>query len=122
MEELNSTRNDTCNTQDTSHDPVSLFHFLVMGVGAGLVSVMGIIGNTLSAIVLSRPKMKSSLNCLLLGLTFCDMLLILNTLIIFSIATILEYFGVGQSYGYFNTLLTPYLYSLGMTGKSRTQI
>jgi hypothetical protein len=90
-----------------------------MGLGGSLVAVVGILGNALSALVLSRPKMKTSLNCLLLGLTASDTLLILSTLVIFSIGPILDFFEVGGrvNYSYFSTLLTPYLYSLGMTGR-----
>ncbi len=44
-----------------------LFEFVVPGVLLNCVGILGLIGNTLSIIVLSRPQMKSSINCILIG-------------------------------------------------------
>ena len=53
-----------------------LFEFIVSGVLLNLVSLFGILGNTISMIILSRPQMKSSINYLLIGLARCDTILI----------------------------------------------
>jgi len=45
-----------------------LFEFVVPGVFLNLVGLCGLLGNLLSIIVLSRPQMKSSINCILLGM------------------------------------------------------
>lgn len=51
--------------------------FFVYGIMLNVVSILGIIGNTISIIILSRPQMKSSINYLLIGLASCDTILIL---------------------------------------------
>lgn len=53
-----------------------LFEFIICGVLLNLVSLFGILGNTISMIILSRPQMKSSINYLLIGLARCDTILI----------------------------------------------
>ena len=45
------------------------FEFVVPGVLLNSVGLMGLLGNLLSIIVLSRPQMKSSINCILIGET-----------------------------------------------------
>lgn len=54
-----------------------LVEFLIYGVLLNVISLLGIMGNGISMIVLSRPQMKSSINYLLIGLATCDTLLIL---------------------------------------------
>jgi hypothetical protein len=44
-----------------------LFEFVVPGVLLNCVGLLGLLGNLLSIIVLSRPQMKSSINCILIG-------------------------------------------------------
>lgn len=51
--------------------------FFVYGILLNVVSFLGILGNAISIIVLSRPQMKSSINYLLIGLATCDTILIL---------------------------------------------
>ena len=43
------------------------FEFVVPGVLLNGVGLLGFCGNILSIIVLSRPQMKSSINCILIG-------------------------------------------------------
>lgn len=54
----------------------SLSDFVVYGVFVNLIALFGILGNTVSMIILSRPQMKSSINYLLIGLARCDTALI----------------------------------------------
>jgi hypothetical protein len=44
------------------------FEFVVHGVLINSVGVLGLLGNVVSIVVLSRPQMKSSINTLLIGL------------------------------------------------------
>lgn len=53
-----------------------LFEFLIYGLFLNVISLLGVMGNTVSIIVLSRPQMKSSINFLLIGLATCDIFLI----------------------------------------------
>lgn len=55
-----------------------LFEFIVYGVLLNFIGFFGILGNTISITVLSRPQMKSSINYLLIGLASCDTLLIIS--------------------------------------------
>ena len=45
----------------------TFFEFVVPGVLLNGVGLLGLVGNILSIIVLSRPQMKSSINCILIG-------------------------------------------------------
>ena len=60
------------------------FEFAVHGVLLFSVGALGLIGNLLSVIILSRPQMKSSINTLLIGLVSCDSLLIVTSICLFS--------------------------------------
>ena len=51
------------------------FEFVVPGVLLNGIGLLGFCGNILSIIVLSRPQMKSSINCILIGINFDPKLL-----------------------------------------------
>lgn len=51
---------------------VDTFQFAVDGIATFIVCVLGIIGNTIALIILSRPQMKSSINCCLQHLAVYD--------------------------------------------------
>ena len=58
--------------------PDGLTEFVVYGCLLNFVSLLGLLGNGISIIILSRPSMvKSSINYLLIGLATCDTVLIL---------------------------------------------
>ncbi len=56
-----------------------LFEFVVPGVLLNCIGVLGLVGNLLSIIVLSRPQMKSSINCILIGKIRVLLLSVLST-------------------------------------------
>ena len=58
------------------------FEFVVHGILINSVGVLGLLGNVVSIVVLSRPQMKSSINTLLIGLVGCDSLLIITSIFI----------------------------------------
>lgn len=68
---------------ECSSDAVSesdkLFRFVVHGVLLNLVGCGGLLGNALCVAVLSRPQMRSSINCLLAGLAAADAALLAGT-------------------------------------------
>lgn len=51
---------------------VTTFQFAVDGIATFVVCVLGIIGNIIALIILSRPQMKSSINCCLQHLAVYD--------------------------------------------------
>lgn len=84
------------------------------------IRLLGIFGNILSAIVLSRPQMKSSVTCLLLGLAFCDTLLISVSILVFSMPFLNDFVHSSFLWKYENIyfrLWVPYLYPVSITGK-----
>ncbi|CAL8143759.1 unnamed protein product [Orchesella dallaii] len=99
----------------------ALFQFIVNGLGISIVAVLGIFGNILSAVVLSRPQMKSSVTCLLLGLTFCDTLLISVSILVFSMPFLNLYVHSPFLWKYENVyfrLWVPYLYPISITAQT----
>ena len=44
-----------------------IFEFVVPGVLLSTLGLLGLLGNFLSIFVLSRPQMRSSINCMLIG-------------------------------------------------------
>lgn len=101
------------------HPPPSVpFDFIVNGIGIMIVAILGIIGNILSAIVLSRPQMRSSVTCLLIGLTFCDSLLIFISILIFGLPSMSDFTGTLRNYRLvYYPLWVPYLFPISITGK-----
>ena len=68
------------------------FEFVVHGILINSVGVLGLLGNVVSIVVLSRPQMKSSINTLLIGLVGCDSLLIITSIFMFCF-TVFRYTG-----------------------------
>lgn len=91
MDEFSNLTNETA---DASYDElmnVDLFEFVVHGILLNLVGFMGIIGNVISMIILSRPQMRSSINYLLIGLARCDTVLIITSMFLFGLPAIYKY-------------------------------
>ena len=80
-----------------------LFGFWTNGILLNLVALLGILGNSLSMIILSRPQMRSSINYLLYGLARCDIVLILTSILLFGIPSLYPYTGFLRYY-YFRIL------------------
>nr|CAD7581253.1 unnamed protein product [Timema californicum] len=70
-----------------------IYQFITNGVLLNVIGVLGILGNIISMIILSRPQMKSSINYLLIGLARCDTVLILTSLLLFGLPAIFSYTG-----------------------------
>jgi len=69
-----------------THDPRQharqMVNYLLMGVAGMTVGCFGLIGNLLSAIVLTRRTMASSTYCYLAALAVCDFLVVACTLVL----------------------------------------
>ncbi len=72
--------------------------FLPLGLALWVVCVFGLFGNLLSAVVLRRPKMKSTYSILTLGLTFCDIIYLLMKLLRYGLLSMFEYLEVTNTY------------------------
>ncbi|KAG5679536.1 hypothetical protein PVAND_009096 [Polypedilum vanderplanki] len=91
------------------------FEFWTNGVLLNVVGLLGIFGNILSMIILSRPQMRSSINYLLIGLARCDTILIITSMLLFGIPAIFPYTGFLRYY-FFRLLpdISPFIYPLAM--------
>lgn len=67
------------------------FDFWCSGVLINIIGMVGILGNSLSLIILSRPQMRSSINYLLIGLARCDIILIITSMFLFGFHSIYPY-------------------------------
>lgn len=90
-----------------------LFRFVVHGVLLNGIGAAGLLGNALAVLVLSRPQMRSSINCLLVGLAACDTVLILTSVLLFGLTAVFPYTGRLRYY-YYHVCphLTPYAYPI----------
>lgn len=77
------------------------FEFYMNGIVLNLVAIVGLLGNILSMIILSRPHMRSSINYLLIGLARSDTILIITSMLLFGLRSIYPYTGYTFFYYYF---------------------
>ena len=78
----NNNNNNSSNLTLISLPPVGelsfFFEFFLPGVLLNGIGVLGLVGNLLAIFILSRPQMKGSTNCILIGLATYDIILILS--------------------------------------------
>ena len=55
-----------------------VFEFVFHGVLLNCVGMLGLVGNLISIFILSRPQMKGSTNCIIIGLATYDSILIIT--------------------------------------------
>lgn len=70
---------------------ITAFDFWCSGILINLIGMIGILGNSLSLIILSRPQMRSSINYLLIALARCDIILIITSMFLFGFHAIYPY-------------------------------
>ena len=94
------------------------FEFIVVGIGVTLMALLGIVGNILTMMVLSRPRMKSSVCCLLFNLALCDLVLLIFVLPVHGVSTFVKYFSFAEEYtSFFIPQAVPFLLPIIATGK-----
>ena len=76
-ETTNSTLLSSCDDNDVQGWDI-VFEFVFHGVLLNCVGMLGLVGNLLSIFILSRPQMKGSTNCILIGLATYDSILIIT--------------------------------------------
>ncbi|KAI5637388.1 7 transmembrane receptor (rhodopsin family) domain-containing protein [Phthorimaea operculella] len=107
-----------CPTDRCVSDGDKLFRFVVHGVLLNGIGAGGLLGNALAVLVLSRPQMRSSINCLLIGLAACDTVLILTSVLLFGLTAIYPYTGY-MHYYYFH--ICPHLTPFALCTSSRAR-
>ncbi|NP_001037007.1 FMRFamide receptor-like [Bombyx mandarina] len=110
---MNGTEGEGCDSDVGVQPADKLFRFVVHGVLLNAIGAAGLLGNALSVVVLSRPQMRSSINCLLVGLAACDTVLILTSVLLFGLTAVYPYTGRLRYY-YYHVCphITPYAYPI----------
>lgn len=104
---------------DPTEGGLTGFEFWICGVVLNLVGILGIFGNILSMVILSRPQMRSSINYLLIGLARCDTVLIITSMILFGMPAIYPYTGYLFSYYYYiYPIISPCVYPIAMASQT----
>lgn len=104
-------------------DGTTLYDFLLLGLATSIISILGVFGNALSALVLIRSQFRSSVNFLLLGLTFSDTIVILYTFATFALPAVFGYFNFARIYNYeFFPLISPYFFPIASIGKRKVKL
>lgn len=91
------------------------YRFITNGILLNSIGILGILGNIISMIILSRPQMKSSINYLLIGLARVDTVLIITSMLLFGLPGIYPYTGLLFTYFYVvYPHIVPVIYPLSM--------
>lgn len=93
--------------------------FWMSGIVLNLVGIVGILGNVLSMVILSRPQMRSSINYLLIGLARCDTILIITSMLLFGFRSIYPYSGYLFFYNfYIYPQISPFVFPLAVAAQT----
>jgi hypothetical protein len=97
-----------------------LFEFVVPGVLLNTIGLLGLVGNIIAVVVLSRPQMKSSINVILIGLASADSILIVTSILMFGLPAVNGYNNSLFSYYRFHVFpyITPFVYPVGMIAQT----
>lgn len=107
---------------------ITSFDFWCCGILINLIGMVGILGNSLSLIILSRPQMRSSINYLLIALARCDIILIITSMFLFGFHSIFPFtynddtesgsmFWLRYSYNVYPRIIR-YLFTLAMIAQT----
>lgn len=108
-----------CENVYNPNDYNTAIEFWVCGICLNIVGLMGIIGNIISIVILSRPQMRSSINYLLIGLACCDTALIITSVLLFGIPSIYPYTGLFfYYYNYIYPLMSPALFPVALISQT----
>lgn len=95
--------------------------YIPFGLGIIIVTAFGILGNLLSAIVLSRKRLRSSYTVLTLGLTFVDTVYLITKLLRYGLQSLFVNYGIADAYvKMVLPLAGPYLRSITFTGEQKS--
>lgn len=117
--ELQNVNNSECKEEFEPNECLNFLEFWLCGVVLNIVGVIGILGNVLSMVILSRPQMRSSINYLLIGLARCDTVLIITSILLFGFRSIYPYTGYFFVYNYYiYPHIAPFVFPLAMIAQT----
>ncbi|KAH3833762.1 FMRFamide receptor-like [Dreissena polymorpha] len=94
MDNVSNITNTTMNNSNNSNDlSLSNIKFFIDGVLSIIVIIFGLIGNTLTVIVLRNKVMHSSTNTFLTGLAIWDMVVLLGSLLLITLPELSQSFN-----------------------------
>lgn len=95
-----------------------MFQYYAWGIIGSIISCLGIIGNTLSIVVLSNRRMQSSTSCYLIALAVFDIIVLISLVLFMSLPTV--YLATGKLEGYFRAYpyMHPYAYPTALTAQT----
>lgn len=110
---------NTCHEDYAPEDDHNFLDFWLSGILLNVIGVVGILGNVLSMVILSRPQMRSSINYLLIGLARCDTVLIVTSMLLFGFRSIYPYTGYMFIYNYYiYPQIAPYVFPLATASQT----
>lgn len=110
---------NTCQEEYAPEDDHNFLDFWLSGILLNVIGVVGILGNVLSMVILSRPQMRSSINYLLIGLARCDTVLIVTSMLLFGFRSIYPYTGYMFVYNYYiYPQIAPYVFPLATASQT----
>jgi len=97
--------------------PTDIYENIFLGFVLMLVCILGIIGNSLSVVVLTRPEMKSSVNVLLLGLALADNLFLFSRIFSSGLNNVLLFFDIYDYEYFYGPFIHPAALAFGEIGE-----
>ena len=109
--------NQTSGYDDSLYDTLQ-FQYYAWGIVGSIIAAMGIIGNTLSIIVLSNRRMHSSTSWYLIALAVFDSLVLISLFLFMSLPTVFIATGKLESYFQAYPYMHPYAYPTALTAQT----
>lgn len=96
-----------------------VYDFYLYSMALNFVGVIGILGNIVTMIILSRPQMRSSINYLLIGLARCDTVLIIASMLLYGLSSVYPYSGyMATYYFYIYPNIAPVVYPISAASQT----
>ncbi|XP_064611522.1 FMRFamide receptor-like [Liolophura sinensis] len=108
------------NSSDSYDDTGNTFQFYAWGIMANFVSVLGLIGNILSIIVLSDRRMRSPTSCYLISLAVYDSVVLLSMCLSLAIPTLKYKTNLLDDYFKFYPYMHVYAYPIALIAQTGT--
>lgn len=91
----------------------TILFYIFSGWCLPIIATFGTLGNLLSLIVLAQPQMrKNSMNILLIGLTFWDLVFVISEVLFDTVPTFLEGTEAGEQFKYYrNGWILPFMHT-----------